>query len=88
MAFEQSYDVLVALPEGARDRHIAMTFGVVYIRALANEEFRQFDVIFFTRHHERRDASLVGRIFEHRALVEQAAWRSAGFRKRPPRGVG
>ena len=66
---------------------------MVHIRTLRDEELCQFDVVFLARHHQRRDARLVGRVFEHRPLFEQqlgdreAAGKGSRVERGEPAGI-
>ena len=51
--------ILVAFPERARDRLVAMHLAMVDVRASRQQELGQFDVILLAGHHQRRHAPLL-----------------------------
>ncbi|MEY9627040.1 hypothetical protein ABIA27_002075 [Sinorhizobium fredii] len=71
MPLKQPNDVGVVLPESPRDRRVAVNFRMTGIGSLGEQKRGEGDVIFFTGHHQRCHACLIGRIVELRAVVEQ-----------------
>src|SRR5215207_9996783 len=48
-----------------------MDFSTVYVCAFGDQEFCQFNMVFFYRDHHRRHAGLVGRILKNCAVLQQ-----------------
>src|SRR5687767_11497414 len=71
MAPQQLHCLFVTFPKGACHWLVTMGFSTVYICAFGDQEFRQFNMVFFYRDHHRRDASFVGRVLKNCAILQQ-----------------